>query len=85
MDVQVAFEILDAQARPIDPAGATLLLTPKGAALEKLREQQVGRQFLEDLGHGNFRVLNIATGIPHLKLLPGEVLPLAWSKCRTAA
>ena len=75
MLAQIAFEILDAEARPIDPAGARLLITPKGAALEKLREHQDDRPFMEDLGDGTFRVLDIATGIPHLDLGPGEVLP----------
>jgi sugar lactone lactonase YvrE len=75
MDVQIAFEILDAQARPVDPARARLLITPKGTALEKIREQQFAGPYLEDLGHGRFQVLDIATGISHLKLRPGEVLP----------
>jgi hypothetical protein len=74
MLAQIAFEILDASARPIDPAGARLLITPRGAALEKLCEHQVDRPFLEDLGQGTFRVLDIAMGIPHLDLRPGEVL-----------
>jgi hypothetical protein len=74
MLAQIAFEILDAAARPIDPADARLLITPKGVALEKLREHQVDRPFLEDLGHGTFRVLDTATGIPRLHLGPGEVL-----------
>jgi hypothetical protein len=73
MLAQVAFEILDDAAKPIDPAGARLLITPQGAALEKLREHQVDRPFLEGLGHGTFRVLDIATGIPNLHLRPGEV------------
>ena len=75
MLVQIAFEILDAAARPIDPAGARLLITPKGAALEKIRERQGDCPFLEDLGQGTFRILDIATGIPHLHLQPGEVFP----------
>jgi hypothetical protein len=74
MLVQIVFELLDASARPIDPAGARLLITPRGAALEKLRDQG-DLPFLEDLGHGTFRVLDIATGIPRLDLWPGEVLP----------
>jgi hypothetical protein len=74
MHAHIAFEILDATASPIDPAGARLLLTPQGAALEKLREHPVDRPFLEDLGQGTFRVLDIATGIPRLDLRPGEVL-----------
>ena len=56
MHAQVAFEILDEKARPIDPAGARLLITPSGAALEKLREHRTDRPFLEDLGNGTFRV-----------------------------
>ncbi|MEK6325050.1 MAG: cellulase family glycosylhydrolase [Acidobacteriota bacterium] len=75
MLTQITFEILDTAARPIDPASARLLITAQGAALEKLREHQVDRPFLEDLGHGTFRVLDIATGIPRLDLRPGEVLP----------
>lgn len=75
MLVQIAFEILDAAARPIDPAGARLLITAKGAAFEKLHQHQPDRPFLEGLGQGTFRVLDIATGIPHLRLRPGEVLP----------
>lgn len=75
MHAHIAFEILDASARPINPSGATLLITPKGAALDKLREQQVDRPYLEAMGHGTFRVLDIDTGIPHLRLKPGEILP----------
>jgi sugar lactone lactonase YvrE len=75
MQAQLAFEILDTKARRIDPVGADLLLTPKGAALDKLREVQVERPFLEDLGHGVFRVLDIAAGIPRLTLQPGESIP----------
>ncbi len=75
MLAQIAFEILDAVAKPIDPVGARLLITPKGAALEKIRECQDDRPFVEDLGQGTFRVLDIATGIPHLHLRPGEVFP----------
>jgi hypothetical protein len=74
MLAQIGFEILDAEARPIDPVGARLLIAAEGAALEKLREARISRQFLEDLGNGTFRVLNPATGIPHIELRPGEVL-----------
>lgn len=75
MLAQIAFEILDVAARPIDPAGAKLLITPKGASLEKIRERQGERPFVEDLGQSTFRILDIATGIPHLHLRPGEVFP----------
>jgi hypothetical protein len=75
MPVQIVFELLDASARPIDPAGVRLLITLKGVALEKLRKHQVDLPFLEDLGEGTFRVLDIATGIQRLDLRPGEVLP----------
>jgi hypothetical protein len=75
MLAQISFEILDAAARPIDPAGVRLLITARGAALEKLHEYQDDRPFLEDLGHGSFLVLDVATGIPHLDLRPEEVLP----------
>jgi hypothetical protein len=51
------------------------LITARGAALEKLHEYQDDRPFLEDLGHGSFLVLDVATGIPHLDLRPEEVLP----------
>jgi hypothetical protein len=74
MHAQIAFEILDEKARPIDPAGGRLLITPGGAALEKLREHRSDRPFLEDLGHGRFRVLDVAVGIPRLDLRPGEVV-----------
>ncbi|MGA7733783.1 MAG: cellulase family glycosylhydrolase, partial [Chloroflexia bacterium] len=72
---QVGFEILDDTARLIDPAGARLLITAEGAALEKLRANQNNRRFLEDLGGGTFRVLDPATGVPQIELRPGEVLP----------
>jgi hypothetical protein len=71
---QIAFEILDARAKPIDPAGARLCLTPASAALEKLRQHRVDRPFLEDLGRGTFCVLDIGAGIPRLDVQPGEVL-----------
>lgn len=74
MLAQVGFEILHAAAKPIDPASAKLLITPKGVTLEKLREHQADPPSLEDLGHGTFRVLDSATGIPHLDLRPGDVL-----------
>lgn len=75
MRAQLAFELLDSSARGIDPAGAMLLITPKGAAIEKLREHITEPPFLENLGHGTFRVLDLARGTPHLELSPGEVLP----------
>lgn len=71
MLAQVGFEVLG------DAANAQLSLTPKGAALDKIREHDANRRSLEDLGHGTFRVLDPATGIPHLDLLPGEVLRFA--------
>jgi hypothetical protein len=74
MVAQIAFEILDAAARPLHPAGGQLLITPDDAAIEKLRAHRTDRPFLENLGHGVFRLLDIATGIPCLKLEPGEVL-----------
>lgn len=74
MVAQIGFEILNAAAGTIDPAGAKLTITPRGAALDRLRARQVGPAFLEDLGQGTFRLLDIATGIPHLDLRPGEVI-----------
>jgi hypothetical protein len=70
----VELEILDERGRPIDPAGARLLITPTGAALEALREQRTDSPLLEDMGHGRFRVLDIAAGLPHFDLRPGEVV-----------
>jgi hypothetical protein len=75
MLAQITFEVLDATARPLDPSNIRLLITPKGNALEKLRQHQGDRPFLEDLGQGTFRVLDIVNGIPYLDLRPGEVLP----------
>ncbi|HEV7800409.1 MAG TPA: cellulase family glycosylhydrolase [Burkholderiales bacterium] len=77
MAAQVAFEILDAGATPIHRARGNLFITPRGAALDKLREDRAARRFLEDMGDGTFRVLDIATGIPHLDLRPEEALPFA--------
>ncbi len=74
MRAQIAFEILDASGSPINPAGAELLITAQGAALEKLREHQGDHPFLEELGHGTFRVLDVVTGMPHLDLQPGATL-----------
>ena len=60
------------------------MITPKGAALEKLREHQVDLPFLEDLGQGTFRVLDIATGIPRLDLRARGSPPLlGWRLFRT--
>jgi hypothetical protein len=75
MHAQLAFEVLDGSARPINPPGGMLLITPKGTARERLREDdQVGRPFLEDLGYGVFRVLDITRGMSRLELRPGEIL-----------
>ena len=80
MHAQLAFEVLDGSARPINPAGDTLLITPKGAAREKLREDyQVFRPFLEDMGHGVFRVLDIRGGISRSSCAPVKSYPSAWS------
>jgi hypothetical protein len=75
MRTQITFEILDEAATPIDSAGAVLSITPKGAALDKLGGHQAERPFLEELGDGPFRLLDVTTGIPRLDLRPGEVLP----------
>jgi len=75
MVAEIVFETLDAGARLIDPAGARLSITAKGAALDKLREHQADRPSLEDLGHGTFRVRDVGTGLSRLDLRPGEVLP----------
>lgn len=74
MSAQVAFEILDAAARPADAAAGRLLITPHGAALEKIRQHEDNRPFLEDLGEGTFGVLDLAAGIPRLDLRPEEEL-----------
>jgi hypothetical protein len=77
MLAQVAFDILDATARPIDLSGAGLLITAQGAALEKLRDQYADRVHVDDMGRGTFHVVDAATGIPRLDLRPGNVLPFA--------
>jgi hypothetical protein len=76
MRAQVAFEVLDAAGGPLDPSRGRLLITPRGAALEKFREQPVDSAVLEDLGGGTFRVLDTAAGIPRLDLRPGDALPI---------
>jgi hypothetical protein len=76
MAAQIAFEVLDGSGRAIDPAHAKVLITASGAALEKLRHLQVRGPFMEELGDGTFRVLEMTTGIPHLELRPREVVPL---------
>jgi len=74
MWAQLAFEALDATAKPINPVNIRLLVEPEAAALEKLRAHQDDRPALEDLGHGTYSVLDAAMGIPHLDLRPGEAL-----------
>ncbi|MEO7260166.1 MAG: cellulase family glycosylhydrolase [Jatrophihabitantaceae bacterium] len=73
---QVAFEPLDSWARPVDPLGGWLTLTPRGdVALERVRGLPGFAESLEDLGHGVYRVADVATGITDLLLRPGEELP----------
>lgn len=74
MTVQIGFEILDASARPVRPAAGRLFMTPRGAALERLRGLRADRPFLEEVGHGRFHLLDISTGIARLELKPGESL-----------
>ena len=73
MRAHIAFEILDARAKPIDPAGAKLSIRPRGGALDKLRTLQTDGPLLK-LGHGAFEILELARGIPRLDLRPEEVL-----------
>jgi len=74
MRAQLGFEVLDAAARPLNRDRVQLLIDPEPAALEKLRAQRADRAALEELGHGTFRVLDPAEGIPQLDLRPGESL-----------
>ena len=75
MRCRIAFEIVDASGRPIDPAGGRLLITPQGVAVERLQEHEDNRRELEDLGGSTFRVVDISAGISRLDLRPGDVLP----------
>jgi endoglucanase len=78
MRTQLAFEILGGSARPINPPNGALFITPRGAARERLRENyEAGRRYLEDMGDGVFRVVDISRGIQLVDLRPGEELPFA--------
>lgn len=73
MVAQIAFEVLDQSASVAGPGSERLLITPNRATLDKLRQREIGRPFLQDLGDGTFQVLDPATGISRLELLPEEV------------
>lgn len=73
MRAHIAFEVLDARARPLDPAGARLSITPRGAALDRLKTAQSSDPSLKELEHGAFEILELARGISRLDLRPGEI------------
>jgi hypothetical protein len=72
---QVTFEVLDNSARPVTANTGKLFISPIGAALEWLRQQQPDTRFLEAVDDGLYRVVDPATGIPRVVLKPGDVLP----------
>lgn len=72
---QVPFERLDARGQPADPLAGRLTLSPREAALERLRDLDDLRGSLEDLGDGTYRVPDPATGIGPIGVRPGEELP----------
>lgn len=71
MNASLTFELLGADAKPLDAGGGSLLLTPKGTAAE---EKLLARREVENLGNGVFQVLNISRGIENIRLKPGEMM-----------
>jgi hypothetical protein len=72
MLAQITYEVLDTAGRPRDLSTGKILISPSSAALERFRQHQSDRPFLEELGNGRFRVIDPAAGIPRLLLQPGE-------------
>jgi hypothetical protein len=77
MNAHISFEILNADGKPLGLAGGKLILTAKGASLEKLKKSDYDRKFLKDIGNNQFAVLDPEKGIDNLVLAPGEVFPLS--------
>jgi hypothetical protein len=78
MLVQISFALLDDTATVLDGNRGQLLIAPRDPSAEERLRDLMGRlPILEDLGHGTYRVLELARGIPELRVRPAEALALA--------
>lgn len=76
MKTQISFELLNADGTFMDAGNAQLLVTAKGAALEKLNQTAYDRNAVESLGDGVFKITDNKSGIENILLQPGEMLQL---------
>src|SRR5262249_32834120 len=74
---QLTFEVLDENGRPAPGHAGTLAITPRGVAVERLRQHGNDLRDLKDDGNGVYRVLGQASAIAHLELHPHDILPFA--------
>ena len=76
MSAAITFELLDDRGRPMAHGGHTVYVGASGDALERLKRAPLPPDAVRASGHGEFEVVNLERGVEHVRLAPGEVLPL---------